>query len=153
MSGVVTIPITLPYLTPLAAPMIAASAAAAAVSLGFAAVRAYNKAKACNSIAIDANNTEDITAGLSLDQALAFEKDGVTVIFARDSMGQVAVRVEGEQSDAELRAIGEKVAQALVQQYAYHRLVTEMKARGMAVVEESVEADGTVHLKARVYQG
>ena len=146
MSGIVTIPVPVPLLVP-------AVAAAAAVTLGFAAVRAYNKAKVCNSVALDVNNTEDVTAGLSLDQVLAFEKDGVTLVFARDSLGQIAVRVEGELADAELRAIGEKAAQALVQQYAYHRLVTEMKARGMAMVEEEVEEDGTIRLKARVFQG
>ena len=52
-----------------------------------------------------------------------------------------------------MRAVAEEVARRLAQQYAYHRLVTEMKARGMSIVDEEVERDGTVRMQVRVYRG
>jgi hypothetical protein len=49
--------------------------------------------------------------------------------------------------------MGEALAQKLVQQYAYHRLVSEMKVRNMNVIEEELEEDGTVRMRVRVIQG
>ncbi|MDR3038618.1 MAG: DUF1257 domain-containing protein, partial [Candidatus Adiutrix sp.] len=106
-----------------------------------------------NSVDLCLNHAEEVSGGLNFGQALTFSGPGVKVIFSRDAGGRAAVRVSGRKSQAELEALGEALAQKVVQQYAYHRLVTEMKARNMNVVEEEVEADGTVRLQVRVFQG
>ena len=106
-----------------------------------------------NRVDLCVNSADEVTAGLSAGQSLSFSGQGVRAAFYLDSEGHTAVRVEGKAPEAELRALGETLAKKLVQQYAYHRLVTEMKARNMNVVEEMVEADGTVRLRVRVFQG
>ena len=50
-------------------------------------------------------------------------------------------------------AIGQQFSKAVVQQYAYHRLMTELKQRNFNVVGEQVEEDGTVRIQVRTYQG
>jgi hypothetical protein len=106
-----------------------------------------------NRVDLGVNNAAEVTAGLSAGQSISFSGRGVRATFYPDSEGRAAVRVEGRAPEAELRALGEALSKKLIQQYAYHRLVTEMKTRGMNVVEEEVEADGTVRLRVRVFQG
>lgn len=99
------------------------------------------------------NNPSEVAGDLAPGQSVSFSKPGLKVVFFQDIDGQIGVRVTGRESEAELKRMGEALAQKLVQQYAYHRLVTEMKARNMNVVEEEVEQDGTVRLRVRVIQG
>lgn len=133
---------------------IAAAATVAAASLGMKQEqKSQTKAKAGNSVDIFLNNASEVTGNVVHGQSLIFHGQDVTAEFYLDEQGKTAVRVYGNKSKAELEAIGEALAKKMVQQYAYHRLVTEMKARNMNVVEEDVEADGTIRLQVRVFQG
>jgi hypothetical protein len=99
------------------------------------------------------NNISEVAGDLAPGKSVSFSRPGLKVTFFQDVDGQVGVRVTGRQSEAELKRLGEALARKLVQQYAYHRLVSEMKARNMNVVEEEVEEDGTVRMRVRVIQG
>jgi len=44
------------------------------------------------------------------------------------------------------------MANRLVQQYAYHRLITKLKEQNFNIVGEEVEQDGTVRLQVRTFQ-
>ena len=58
--------------------------------------------------------------------------------------------MEGESySKDQLRQIGEELVGRVTQQFVYHRVVTELKQRGMAIVQETVGADRTVKLRVR----
>ena len=87
-------------------------------------------------------------------ETLVFAKDDIQVVFSRDLRGKLSVRVHSDSlSQAELKALGEEFVAKVTQQYAYHRLMTELQQRNFTVASEETEADGTVRLQVRVYQG
>lgn len=153
MSAIIILPVLIPAV-PALWPVVAAAAAAAASAMGFAAAKSGGKVQAQAEVELCVQNAEAVTGEMAAGEALVFVREGVQASFARDAAGKLAVRVAGEgKSEAELRAIGQRMADGLVQQYAYHRLVTELKQRRFNVVDEDVDADGTVRLHVRVYQG
>ena len=78
---------------------------------------------------------------------------GLTVTFSRDARGHASLCVTGQgQSDETLRALGEELSQAVVQQYVYQKLMDEMRARGFNVVEEKVNEDRSIRLKVRHWE-
>jgi hypothetical protein len=52
-------------------------------------------------------------------------------------------------SKAELKRLGEELIGRVTQQYVYHKVVTELKQRNMAIVNEEVTADRTVKIRVR----
>jgi len=149
MSAIVVI---IPAL-PAAWPAIATAAAAAASALGFAATRTKQEVEAVNEVELSVDNAEAVTGELALGEELVFTREGVQLVVFRDNRGKVGVRACGKgKTDEELRAIGQEMANALTQQYAYHRLMAELKSRNFNVVGEEVEEDGTVRLRVRTYQ-
>lgn len=133
-------------------PAISAAVVGAVGAMGFAAVReGRSVAKQVDS----GNRAEiaiedcEILAGTG-QQEIVVQRDGVIARFSRDARGALKVCVEGGGlSKGQLRQIGEELVGRVTQQYAYHRLMTEMKSRHMTVVEESVEADQTVRIRVR----
>ena len=123
-------------------------------ALGFAAARKQEKQKGLiNEIEL-ALNPNAVAGEADTPEEVVLEKEGVRVAVCRDLDGRVSARVSGaDRSDEELEQIGRRLIDGLTQQYAYHRLLTELKQRNFNVVEEEVEADGTVRLKVRVHQG
>ncbi len=83
-------------------------------------------------------------------QTLTIERDDVRVEIGRDERGACRVCVTGPQSDAELRRIGQQVAGRIVQQFAYHKLMAELKKRSACVLEERVLADDSVQVRIRL---
>ena len=82
-----------------------------------------------------------VTSQLGRDQRITVTREGVTVTFSRDARGKASLCVTGNgQSEDDLRALGEELSQAVVQQYVYRKLMDEMRARGFNVVEEEVNA-------------
>jgi hypothetical protein len=49
-----------------------------------------------------------------------------------------------------LRALGEELSRAVVQQYVYQKLLDEIRARGFVLVEQQTTEDRTIHLKVRL---
>ncbi len=71
-------------------------------------------------------------------------------VFTRDARGALRVCMEGtNQSRAELRRLGQELIDRVTQQYVYHRVVTELKARNMTIVDEEVAEDRTVKIRVR----
>ena len=56
------------------------------------------------------------------------------------------------QNDETLRALGEELSQAVVQQYVYQKLMDEMRSRGFNIVEEEVTEDRSIRLKVRHWE-
>ena len=64
--------------------------------------------------------------------------------------GRLKLCVEGSgHSKAELKRIGEALVGRVTQQYAYHRLVSELKERQMTILEERVGEDQAIHIRVR----
>ena len=85
------------------------------------------------------------------DQILRFGRDDIILVFKRDPRGKFSIQVMGPDSNApeRLRAIGVEFAYELIQQFAYHRVVSEMEKRGINVVEERVDEQGNIVLQMR----
>ncbi len=152
MSAIIVLTVGIPAASA-AWPVVAAAAVSAGAALGFTAVQAEQDTKTMNEVEVTVRNSQSVTGEIPLGEEIVLSKGGVKVVFSRDTNGQVAVKVSGSgKSDAELRAIGQEMADKLVQQYAYHRLVTELKQQNFNVVDEAVEEDGTVRLQVRTFK-
>ena len=145
-------------------PAFSSAVVAAAASMGFQVAAekglkkflssaGFGQEKAAGSINLEIERSEVVTGGLGRDESISVTRDGVTVKFARDPRGKASLCVTGVgHSDEELRAIGEQLSKAVVQQYVYQKLMGEMQARGFNVVEEEVAEDRSIRLKVRHWE-
>ena len=137
-------------------PVFSAAVAAAATSLGYTVVesgaaKAIGKTK--RKVALEIANSEVVTGSLGRDQQIVVQRDGVTVIFSRDERGRAALCVTGEGfSDEQLRAYGEELSRAVVQNYVYARVKEEMRKREFVVVEEETNEDRSIRIKVRHWE-
>lgn len=141
-------------------PAFSAAVVAAAGSLGYQVAAEVNRKlpgesvkPATNAVQLEIERSEVVTNQLGRDQRIAVARDGVTVTFSRDARGKASLCVTGNgQNDETLRALGEELSQAVVQQYVYQKLMGEMRARGFNVVEEEVNEDRSIRLKVRQWE-
>lgn len=142
-------------------PAFSAAVVAAATSLGYqvaseasaVAKTASASPKTSGRVELEIENSEVVTSQLGREQRLAVTREGVTVTFSRDARGRASLCVTGAgRSDEELRAAGEELSQAVVQQYVYQKLMDEMRARGFNVVEEETNQDRSIRLKVRHWE-
>ncbi len=142
-------------------PAFSAAVVAAATSLGYQAaseVSADRRAAALapknsSKVELQIEHSEVVTNQLGREQRIAVTRDGVTITFSRDARGKASLCVTGDgRSKDELRALGEELSQAVVQQYVYQKLMDEMRTRGFNVVEEETSADRSIRLKVRHWE-
>ena len=106
------------------------------------------------SVSLEIARSEVVTSQLGRDQRMSVTREGVTVTFSRDARGKAALCVTGSgQDDATLRALGEELSRAVVQQYVYQKLMDEMRSRGFVVVEQETNEDRSIRLKVRHWEG
>ncbi len=135
-------------------PAIAAAVTAAVGTMGFAAARSRDLALAHHQEAsraeIEVEDSEILADATGSSEEMVVERDGIRACFSRDGRGSLRVCMEGHgHSKAELRRIGEELVGRVTQQYAYNRVVTGLKERGMAIVDEQVASDRTVKIRVR----
>jgi hypothetical protein len=136
-------------------PMIAAAAASVAASMGMTV-------KAGGDLELDAGtvrkrvvtevpNSEVLEDVMTTDERIVLSTGDIDIAITRDDRGAIKLCVTGENhSKAELERIGQEVAGRLVQQYAYHKIVTELRERNYNVVEESIQRDQSIQLRVRL---
>jgi hypothetical protein len=135
-------------------PAISAAVLGAAGAMGFTLagveiepMRAQEK----HTVETEVPHSEVVAETLARGERLVIQKDGVTIQFGVDDRGKCTVCVHGEgRSKGELRRIGDEVAGRIVQQFAYHKLVTELKNRGYRIDQESVQKDQSIQLRVRL---
>ena len=99
---------------------------------------------------IDIEESEILDASVGTDEVLVVEKDGVRATFRRDARGGLQICMEGDHvSKAKLRSMGEELLGKVTQQYAYHRIVTELKNRNMTIVDEHMTETESVKIRIR----
>jgi hypothetical protein len=99
---------------------------------------------------IEVEDSEILEAAAGTGEELVVEKDGIRAVFSRDARGALKVCMEGEgQSKKELKRLGEELIGRVTQQYVYHKMITELKERNMAVVGEEVAEDRTIKIRVR----
>ena len=141
-------------------PAFSAAVTAAAATLGYEVVseaqaRLHEKTPraTAGAVQLEIERSEVVTNQLGRGQRIVVNRAGVTVTFARDAHGKALLCVSGSgQDEATLRALGEELSQAVVQQYVYQKLMDEMRQRGFNVVEEEVNEDRSIRLKVRHWE-
>jgi hypothetical protein len=139
-------------------PLLSAAITAAVGTMGFAAaqnqqgarVRQINDASPKVRAEIELEDSEILAGTGATGELMVVERDGIRAIFSRDARGALKLCVEGSgQSKAELKRIGEALVGRVTQQYAYHRLVSELKERQMTIIQERVGEDQSIHIRVR----
>ena len=134
--------------------VISAAVVGAVGVLGFSTVNegvtASRRVKETNRAEIELDESEILEGSGGSGEEIIVERDDVRAIFSRDARGALKVCVEGHgHSKAELRKIGEELIGRVTQQYVYHRVVTELANRNMAIVNEEMSEDRTVKIRVR----
>ncbi len=136
-------------------PAITAAVAAAVGSMGFAAAQEAHsldraRTSATNREEIEVEDSDVLQAAAGTAEEMVVERDGVRATFSRDARGALKLCLEGGNlSKSQLRKLGEELIGRVTQQYAYHRIVTELKERNMTIVDEQVTQDQTVKIRVR----
>lgn len=136
-------------------PVISAAITAAVGTMGFAAAqntgpRVRQFADTTTRAEIEVEDTEILAGSGGSGEELVVERDGIRAVFSRDARGALKLCLEGRgQSKAELKRLGEVLLGRVTQQYAYHRVVSELKERQMTILEERVGEDQAIHIRVR----
>lgn len=136
-------------------PIIAAAVTAAVGSMGFTAVQeaaSHNSAVASGVTreVIEVEDSEIMPSAVATGERMVVERDGVRATFSRDAHGGLQICMEGRGvSKSELRALGDELLGRVTQQYAYHRIVTELKNRNMTIVDEQMTEQQSVKIRVR----
>mgnify|MGYP003150417484 FL=1 len=135
-------------------PAIAAAVAAGVVTLGFSVINTAELQSAMSENVtreeIEVENSEILDSAAGTGEQMVVEKDGIKATFTRDARGALKICMEGKgKSKTELRQMGEALMGRVTQQYAYHRVVTELKQRNMTIVEEGMTETESVKIRIR----
>jgi hypothetical protein len=135
-------------------PAISAAVLGAVTSMGFASVSAGVDLDALtdenNRIETDVPNSEVVAETLKRGEKISMVKGNVLVEIGVDDRGRCTVCASGKSvSKSELLRISEEVSGRIVQQFAYNKLTTELKARGFEIASESMGADQSIHMRVR----
>lgn len=102
-------------------------------------------------VALDSVLAEVIAEELGNEERLNFERDDLILVFRKDAGGKFFVEVNGPANrpalDLKIRA--EEFARELVKKFAYHKLAEQLTRAGATIVEEEVEENGRITLRAR----
>ena len=104
------------------------------------------------SLPIDELVADVVGEEVGRDQRLVFKKDDYRLIFRRDPEGRFFVDALGPRGvpSRTLREEALAFARDLVQQFVYNRVVREMEARGIHVLQETAEKEtGDIVLEVR----
>ena len=138
-------------------PMIAAAISGVAASMGFSIAAGAKheerelRGEQTSHVDLEVPNSEVVSESIESGEQMVITRGDVTVTFGRDHRGACTVCVDGKgKTKAELSAIGQEVAGRVVQQFAYNKLMTELKARNYEVVSEEVAEDNSIRVNVRL---
>ncbi len=135
-------------------PMIASAVAGAASAMGFAVVgseTATDESSAETTVETEVPNSQVVAEAMKPGQKIRIVREGITIEFGVDERGACTVCVSGiGQTKADLKRIGDEVAGRVVQQFAYHKLMTELKKRNYSVLEEGVQEDDSIQVRVKL---
>lgn len=140
-------PVLLPILT-------AAAAACGYVSAERAEarerVRGRRRGKSADEVEVSLEQSEVLAEAMQRDTTFTASKGDIRVTVSRDIRGQLRVSASGANVAKDvLRREAETLTNSIVQQYAYHKLMTQLKERGFQVTRESVTEDRRIRLTVR----
>jgi hypothetical protein len=155
MSAVI---ILAPVVVTTAWPVISAAAITVMASLGYATVSTVvdsaieDQVDTMNTVELEVENCQELGEKLGREEELVFEKEDITVTFKRDIRGRLQVCVSGDNiTKTKLRELGEELANKVVQQYTYTRVIDELQNTEMSIIDQEVDEDETIKIKLRAW--
>ncbi len=134
-------------------PAVSAAAVAAAAALGYA-VRpqaAKPPEKIENFAEAEVGESEVVGSELAGSETIQLQRDDVTIEVRQDGQGRCRVCARGRRhSKRELQRMADDVAGRIVQQFIYHKLLTELKSRDGEIVQQERLADDSVRVHIRL---
>jgi hypothetical protein len=136
-------------------PVLTAAISAAVATMGFAASQSgvpqsRRVADGAARAEIEVEDCEILAGATGAGESMTVERDGIRATFSRDARGALKLCLEGHHlSKAELRRLGDELIGRVTQQYAYHRVVSELKQRQMNIVDERVGEDQVIRIRVR----
>lgn len=135
-------------------PAIVAAVTAAMSAAGYTAVQhAASQPSGMDGISreeIEVEDSEILESATGTGEQIVVQRDGVRATFTRDARGALRICMEGRgKSKAQLRSIGEDLLGRVTQQFAYHRIVSQLKERNMTIVDEQVTEQQSVKIRVR----
>lgn len=137
-------------------PAVAAAVASVAATMGFTVqvpetVEALAPDRTRTRVETEVPNSEVLADEMAVNEKIVISQGSLEIVITRDDRGAINLCVTGEgHGKRELERIGQEVAGRIVQQYAYHKLITELKARNYNVLEESMQRDQSIQLKVQL---
>ena len=137
-------------------PLLCGAIAAAAGSLGYKAMK-REQTEECETeleswVEIPIEDSQIIADSMARESQFAIKKGDVTATFSRSADGRCTVHVSGQnKSEAELSAMGRDLVGRVTQQYAYNKVVTELKAQGFTVTDEEITNDQAIRIHVSKY--
>ncbi len=137
--------------------MLCGAAAAAASVLGYKALTPREETvegeeQEENWVEIPIEDSQLVAESMARESEFTIKKDDVTATFSRSADGRCTVHVKGQnRTDEELSAIGRELVGRVTQQYAYNKVMTELKAQGFTVTAEEVTNDQAIRIHVSKY--
>ena len=135
-------------------PVLCGAIAGAAGVLGFKALQAGKEQAQIdaesleNWVEIPVSGSEIIADAMARESQFTIRKDDIMATFSRAADGRCMVHVKGaSKTDQELQAIGKELVGRVTQQYAYNKVVSELKNQGFAVTHEEVASDQSIRIQ------
>ena len=137
-------------------PLLCAAVTEAAGTLGYKARTREHVGEAEQEteswVDIPLEDSQVIADTMARESEFAIRKDDVTATFSRAADGRCTVHVSGQnKTDRELSEIGKELVGRVTQQYAYNRVLTELKSLGFTVTAEEVTNDQAIRIHVTKY--
>lgn len=133
-------------------PVIQAAVMGAVAAMGFSVRTVGERAEPATRRRVEETiaNSEVLQEHMAQGETVIATRGDLRVEVGRDQRGACTVCVTGENySDSQLRKIAREVSARVVQQYTYHKVISELQQRQFAVTGEQVAADGTIKIHVR----
>ena len=136
-------------------PLLCGAVAGAAAVLGYKALSAGETLmdeKVDRSVEVSLEGSEVIADAMKRESEFVITNGDITARFSRAADGRCTVHVSGHNvSEEELSAAGRELVGQVTQQYAYNRVVSEMKKQGFTITSEEVGTDRTIRINVRKF--
>lgn len=104
----------------------------------------------CGRVEESIPNSEVLEDHMTTGEKIIATRDDLQIEVGRDVRGACTICVSGAgYTDGQLRKIAREVSSKIVQQYTYHKVITELKEKQYSVTNEVVTSDGTIKIHVR----
>ena len=139
-------------------PALTAAIAGVVGSMGFSMIRgqanvpvSITGAVGTERVEVEVPDSEVLQSAVGGPEEMVIVREGVTVRFGRDARGALRLCIEGSLPKRQLRQIGEELMGRVTQQFVYNKVMTELRERGMPVLDEEVLPDRSVKIRVRAW--